>query len=105
MNRQPPTIETRWGGDVRRIAAATEVRFRGLGWIGTSHTNPKRKRGIANHPSLALRVSVALGRRRQPTGVSIEFDHLFAAVSRVADQALADGIDHEVQIFQRELTD
>jgi len=29
-----------------------------------------------------------------------EFDHVFAAMSRIADQTLADGIDGEIQPFE-----
>src|SRR5262249_45649589 len=36
---------------------------------------------------------------------SVQFEHLLAAVGRVAGQAMAAQIDHEVEVFQGQLTD
>ena len=37
--------------------------------------------------------------------VSVQLDHLFATVFRVADQALPRGVDDKIQILQRNLAD
>lgn len=36
---------------------------------------------------------------------SIQLNDVFAAVRRIADEPLADGIDHEIEGFQRQLAD
>jgi hypothetical protein len=36
---------------------------------------------------------------------SLQFDDVFAAVCGITDKTLADGIDHEIEQFQRYLTD
>ena len=37
--------------------------------------------------------------------VSVQLDHLFATVFRIADQALPQGVDDEIQVLQRNLAD